>query len=127
MKELLKDLERIEKESREKLDECISNYLIAKDFDKTNEYVDLIKIYNNCYKDIKAINDSVKVACERIKKTLEYKKSEKDEAYNNYMSSLPLKTKGDYYFAGLFEGELNAYKEIIKILFGDDNNESDKE
>lgn len=127
MEELLKDLEEIEKVSREKLDECISNYLRENDFSKTNEYVDLMKIYNNCYKDIKAINDIVKVATERIKKTLEYKKSEKDEAYNNYMSSLLLKTKGDYYFAGLFEGELNSYKEIIKILIGGDNDESNKE
>ena len=124
MKELLKELERIEKESREKLDDCMTNYLSGKYFEKTIDYFELMKILNNRYKDIKAINDNVKVVCERIKKTLEYKKSKKDEAYNNYMSSLRLKTKGDYYFAGLFEGEFNSYKEIIKILFGGDNDES---
>lgn len=127
MKELLKELEKIEKESREKLDECISNYLSGKDFEKTMDHFELMKICNNRYKDIKAIHELVKTVIERIKMTLEYKKSEKDEAYNNYMSSLPLKTNGDYYFAGLFEGELNAYKEIIKILFGGDHDESDNQ
>lgn len=115
------------KESREKLDKCITNYLSGKDFEKTMDYFELMKICNNRHKDIKAIHELVKTAIERIKMTLEYKKSEKDEAYNHYMSSISLKTNGDYYFAGLFEGELNAYKEIIKMLFGVDNDESNKE
>lgn len=123
MKELLNELERIEKESQAKLNDCISSYLKEKDFDKTKKYVDLLKIFNDRYKDIHGINEIVKTALNRIKLLLEYKKSKKDEAYNNYISS-SIKTNGDYYFAGLFEGELNAYKEIIKMLFGD-NDESD--
>lgn len=127
MKELLKELERLEKESQAKLNDCISSYLKENDYTKYNKHVELLRIFNNRYKDMQAINDIVKSAVNRIKLSLEYKKSEKDEAYNHYMSSFSLKTNGDYFFAGLFEGELNAYKEIIKMLFGGDNDESDKE
>ena len=127
MKQLIEELERIEKESRAKLDYCISNYLREKDFSKMNRYVDLMPIFNTRYEDIKAINELIKTALNRIKLTLEYKKSEKDKGYNHYMSSFSLKTNGDYYFAGLFEGELKAYKEIIESLFGGDKDESNKE
>lgn len=124
MKELLKELERIEKESQAKLNDCISSYLKESDFNKY-KHAESLRIFNNRCNDMHAINEIVKTALNRIKLSLEYKKSEKDESYNNYMSSYSLKTNGDYYFAGLFEGELNAYKEIIKMLFGgDDNNES---
>ena len=127
MKELLKEFERLEKESQAKLNDCISSYLKEDDFTKINKHVENLRIFDNRYKDMQAINDLIKTAINRIKLSLEYKKSKNEEEYDHYMSSYSLKTNGDYYFAGLFEGQLNAYKEIIELLFGGDNDGNNKE
>lgn len=124
MKQLIEELEIIEKESQAKLNDCISSYLKEQDYTK---YVESLRIFNNRYKDMHAINELIKTAIKRIKLSLEYKKSKKAEEYDHYMGSYLLKTNGDYFMAGIFKGQLDAYKEIIKLLFGGDNDESNNQ
>lgn len=126
MKQLIEELERIEKESQAKLNDCISSYLKEQDYTKCNKYVESLRIFNNRYKDMHAINELVKVASNRIKLSLEYKKSEKIKKYD-YASSFVWKSDNDFFQGGRLKGEIDAYKEIIKMLFGCDNDESAKE
>lgn len=127
MKELLKELEIIEKESQANLNDCISSYLKEQDYTKCNKYVESLRIFGNRCNDIHAINETVKTEVNRIKLLLEYKKSKKEEKYCNYASSFAWKSDNDFFQGGRLKGEFEAYKEIIKILFGCDNDESDKE
>lgn len=128
MKELLKELERLEKESQAKLSDCISSYLKESDFTKYNKHVESLRIFNNRCNDMYVINEIVKTALNRIKLSLEYKKSEKEKKYDNYAASFVWKSDNDFFQGGRLKGEFAAYTEIIKMLFGDDdNNDSIKE
>ena len=126
MKILLEEFERLEKESQAKLNDCISSYLKDDDYTKCNKHVESLRFFNERYKDIKAINEIVKVAIERIKSTLVYKECKKDDEYENYVSSFVWKKDSDFCQGGYLKGQLDAYKEIIKSLFGGDNDESNR-
>ena len=93
MEKLIKELEKMEKESPELLKEWIDE--LAKT-----------------------------IPVEEIKRTLKHKKNEKLEEYNHYLEAYSLKTPGDYYFLGIFKGQLDAYKEIIEMLFGNEEDEN---
>lgn len=83
MKELIKDLKRIEEESQTKLNDCISSYLKEDDFTKVNTHTETLRIFNNRYNDIKEINEIVRAHIKTTKMLLDYKKTKKQTSMMN--------------------------------------------